>query len=208
MLTPTLVSDSQISALLEQIAAGDHDAMHQFHDLVKPRVLRGLRRILRDPYQVEEAAQDVFRHIWVKAASFDSSRTPPFAWLSVIIRSRAIDSLRASSRQRSYQPTDWWEAQLVSNFETPEQSYSRRVCNTRLHSLVSDLRSEQREFVVLAFYEGLSHDEIARTTGTPLGTVKTRIRAALAVLRAGIARLGLNRQEWLPALDGDDLLLL
>ncbi len=59
MITPTPVSDSQISALLEQIAAGDCDAMHQFHDLVKPRVLRSLRRILRDPSQIEEAAQDV-----------------------------------------------------------------------------------------------------------------------------------------------------
>lgn len=175
-----------------------------FHDLVNAIVLRSRCRILRDPSQFEKVAQDVFHHIWVRSTSFDSLRTPPFIWFSVLIRSSAVESLRASSRHLSYQPAEWWKAHLVSNFENAEQHNSRRVCNIRL--LQPHFRPSIRTTRVCC--AGLLRRVESRRNRQdhrhPNGRAKNQHPRCVSRLKG----LGLNRQGWLPALDGDDLLLL
>lgn len=192
---PGVCSEGLLEALLERIAQQDATAMEEFRGLVRGMVLVWLRRILRDPSLVEEGEQDVYRHIWLKAGSFDRARHSPFAWMRTITRSRAIDCLRAHHRQRVAVQPEWWERNLICREAGPELQVQYRRRNTMLLGVMERLKPEQRGLVVLAFYEDLSHDEISRRTGTPLGTVKTRIRKALSLMRATLEGVGMRAQD-------------
>jgi RNA polymerase sigma-70 factor, ECF subfamily len=187
--------------LLHRIAQRDVEAMEEFYQLTQNQVLRGLRRILRDPGLIEEASQDVYRHVWLRASTCNTQKYSVLAWLRTITQSRAIDTIRAHRRQRTVLQPDWWETTLVSPHQTPEQLLAHSRLTQHLDGLITSLNHEQSHLLRLAFYEGYSHHQISEITGKPLGTIKSRIRAALQLLRQS-----LNATP--RVLDGHELVLL
>ena len=165
------------SMLISRIRAGEEDALATLHDRYAQVVYSVALRVLGDTTQAEDVLQEIFLQIWRNPEAFDSSRGSLGAWLAVIARHRAIDQLR-----RRHPETDI-EDVVVSVDSNLEQMADRNMTVARVRSAVEQLPPEQRKPLELAFFQGLTHTEIAAKTGEPLGTVKTRIRSALLSLR-------------------------
>jgi RNA polymerase sigma-70 factor (ECF subfamily) len=143
-------------------------------------------RILGSGGEAEEVVQEVFLHVWRAAATFDPARGSVLAWLLVATRSRAIDRLRArrpASRGELKRLDDVPES--VAPVDVEKDSASREWESICL-AAIGELPPDQRRVLELAYFEGLTHTEIAEKTATPLGTVKTRARLGLMKLRERI----------------------
>jgi RNA polymerase sigma-70 factor (ECF subfamily) len=137
-------------------------------------------RVLKDPGQAEDVMQEIFFQVWRNPNAFVSGRGSLGAWLAVMARNRAIDSLR---RRRPTDSVD--DVVLVSSSDLGSEVERSRMME-KVRGVLKDLPMEQQKSVEMAFFEGLTHSEIAAKTGDPLGTVKTRIRSALMTLRKAI----------------------
>jgi RNA polymerase sigma-70 factor (ECF subfamily) len=137
-------------------------------------------RVLNDPGQAEDVMQEIFFQVWRNPSTFVSGRGSLAAWLAVMTRNRAIDALR---RRKPTDPVD--EVILATGADLASEVERNRTME-KVRKVLADLPLEQQKSVELAFFEGLSHSEIAERTGDPLGTVKTRIRSALLTLRKAI----------------------
>lgn len=163
--------------LLGRIQRGDEDAMAAIFDRYSKVIYSVALRVLRDPSAAEDVLQDIFMQVWRKPESFLPSRGSLGGWLAVIARNRSIDALR---RRRPADEVE--EMTLASPFNLEEESV-RTLMMERARGVIVELPAEQRRVIEMAFFDGLTHTEIAELTGDPLGTVKTRIRAGLLVLR-------------------------
>jgi RNA polymerase sigma-70 factor (ECF subfamily) len=175
----SLKDQSQVtdSTLMSQIRAGDEDALGALHDRYAQVVYSVALRVLGETTQAEDILQEIFLQLWRNPQTFDSSRGSLGAWLAVIARHRAIDHLR---RRR---PETDIEDVVVAVDSKLEQTADRNIAIEKVRSAVERLPVEQRTPLEMAFFQGLTHSEIAAKTGEPLGTIKTRIRAALIALR-------------------------
>jgi RNA polymerase sigma-70 factor, ECF subfamily len=168
------------SMLMSRIRAGDEDALAALHDRYASVVYSVALRVLGETTQAEDILQDIFIQLWRNPQRFDSSRGSLGAWLAVIARHRAIDQLR---RRR---PESDIEDVVISVDTRLEQSTDRSIAIAKVRAAVERLPVEQRQPLELAFFQGLTHSEIATKTSEPLGTIKTRIRAALLALRKAL----------------------
>jgi RNA polymerase sigma-70 factor (ECF subfamily) len=134
-------------------------------------------RVLRDPAAAEDVLQEVFMQIWRNPASFIATRGSLGGWLAVVSRNRSIDALR---RKRPTETVD--DMVLASNYNLADEA-ERNSLLEKARGVIVLLPMEQRKTLEMAFFDGLTHSEIAEMTGDPLGTVKTRIRSALTTLR-------------------------
>jgi RNA polymerase sigma-70 factor (ECF subfamily) len=134
-------------------------------------------RVLRDPASAEDVLQEIFMQIWRNPDSFVATRGSLGGWLAVVSRNRSIDALR---RRRPTESVD--EVALASPYNLSEEA-ERHSMIEKARSIIVQLPTEQRKTLEMAFFDGLTHSEIAEMTGDPLGTVKTRIRSALLSLR-------------------------
>ena len=173
-----LVTDSM---LISRVRAGDEDALAALHDRYAQVVYSVALRVLGETTQAEDILQEIFLQLWRNPQTFDSSRGSLGAWLAVITRHRAIDQLR---RRR---PESDIEDVIVAVDTRIEQTTDRNMTIAKIRAVVDRLPAEQRKPLEMAFFEGLTHSEIATKTGEPLGTVKTRIRSALLTLRKALA---------------------
>lgn len=176
--------------LLAAIASGSTEALGELYD-AHARVVFGLaQRILGKPEDAEEVVQDVFAQVWREARRYEQGRATVAGWLVMLTRTRAIDKLRArKARPDLDQPNDpvpILQASL-STLQTPESLAVSEDEAARVGAALDGLPPEQRQFIDLAYFEGLSQSEIAARTRTPLGTVKTRMRTALHTLRAALS---------------------
>jgi RNA polymerase sigma-70 factor (ECF subfamily) len=134
-------------------------------------------RVLADAAAAEDVLQDVFMQLWRRPSAFDASRGNLPAWLGVIARHRAIDVLRKRKPQ-----TDFEDVVIASSHDLRGEA-ERNAIIGKVRAAMAEMFPEQRRAMEMAFFEGLTHSEIAAKTGEPLGTVKTRIRSALIQLR-------------------------
>jgi RNA polymerase sigma-70 factor, ECF subfamily len=171
------------SALVEHIMAGDERALAALYDRYSGMLFAMLLRILRDRQAAEEVLQDLFLQLWRNAGSFDASRGSLPAWLMVIGRNRAISRLRRRSNQETTEDVEAWPASAVASPVDIEGEMQRALLTEKLRAAMAALPREQREAVELAYFEGMTQTEIAQRTGSPLGTVKSRVRAALQSLK-------------------------
>jgi RNA polymerase sigma-70 factor, ECF subfamily len=165
------------AALLVSVQKGDEYAMASLFDRYSRVVYSVALRVLRDPASAEDVLQEVFMQMWRNPGSFVATRGSLGGWLAVVARNRSIDTLR---RKR---PTEQVEdLALASNYNLADEA-ERNTMMEKARGLVRTLPAEQRKTLEMAFFDGLTHSEIAEMTGDPLGTVKTRIRSALTSLR-------------------------
>ena len=158
----------------------DTAAFTQLFDHFAPRVKAYLLRLGTDMGAAEELTQEVMVTLWRKAALFDGSKSSLGTWLFRIARNRRIDQIRRS-RGETLDEDD--PMLLPASLNGPEEEFDARRLEARMRTALDGLPDEQAQLVRLAFFDNLSHSEIAERTGLPLGTVKSRIRLAFARLR-------------------------
>jgi RNA polymerase sigma-70 factor (ECF subfamily) len=175
--------------LLRQVAGGSADALGRLYDRHAAKVYGLARRMLARLDDAEEVVQDVFAQIWREAPRYRHERASVAGWMIMLTRTRAIDRLRARrARPDLHSPVDPSPGlALTSDEPDPEAIAISARDAEQLRAALQELPAEQRSLLNLAYYEGLSHSEIAEKTGVALGTVKTRIRTAMITLREALA---------------------
>lgn len=171
--------------LLKAIVAHDEAALAQLYDRYRAILFGLLMRILNNREEAEDVLQELFLQVWRQAADFDENRGRPFTWLVTMARSRGIDRLRAlASRERVAVASARDEAEVVSDAASDAFRSEQRGLVT---NALAQLPDEQQRPLMLAYFDGLTQSEIAARLGTPLGTVKTRMRTGLMKLRELLA---------------------
>ena len=165
------------AALIARIGAGDETAMADLYDRYSGIVYGVALRVLGDTTAAEDVLQEVFLQLWRNPGAFDAERGRLAPWLAVIARNRAIDLLRKRPME-----DDIDELPIATSIDLEETS-NQKLAVEKVRGAMQALPPEQRQALEMAFFEGLTHTEIASKTGEPLGTVKTRIRSALLALR-------------------------
>lgn len=171
------------AALVERMIAGDESALSTLYDRYSGMLFSMLVRILKDTSAAEEILQDLFLQLWRNPSRFDPSRGSLPAWLLVIGRNRAISRLRSRERREVSDDSEGFSMESIPSPGNIEEEAQRSQLAQRLKSAMATLPPEQREAVELAYFEGMSQTEIAARTGSPLGTVKSRVRAAMQSLK-------------------------
>jgi RNA polymerase sigma-70 factor (ECF subfamily) len=166
--------------LIRRILIGDEVALGLLYDRYGGRVYSLAKYLLQDSGAAEEVLQDIFHQLWRNAASFDSARGALGAWLLMMARNRSIDRLR----RRSLPMVEVAATTLPGSVLDIENFTARNQMAERIREALHTLPEAQRQAMELAYFEGLTQSEIAKRTGEPLGTVKTRLRTALASLKA------------------------
>jgi RNA polymerase sigma-70 factor (ECF subfamily) len=178
---------------LARMAGGDEHALGALYDRWQPIVYALAVRILGDRDDAEDVVEDTFWQLWRQAATYETSRGSVATWILTVARSRALDRRRSGQRRR----TESLDARatpplaLVADRKAADPSAVTEAADTRkvVVAALADLPQEQREVVELAYFGGLSQTEIAKKTGEPLGTIKTRVRLAMQKLRAQLGHL-------------------
>ena len=179
--------------LVRRIAAGDAAALSELYDASSRYVYGICLRVLRDSADAEEVTLDVYTQAWRQAARFDADRGEPLAWLLMLARSRAIDRLRARGGVRRHEEDLEKVRDFASTLIDPESGSALAQRASTVRAALAGLPAEQREVIELAYFQGLTHTEIAEKLSQPLGTAKSRIRLALQRLRQS---LGSGAEGW------------
>src|SRR6059036_1011944 len=179
--------------MIERIGRGDQSAFSALYDRLSRPLYSLALRMLGDAGDAQDALQDVFLQIWSRAATYNPEQSTVFSWTVLLTRSRVIDRLRARGRRSRVMvvsteetPTDAADASTV---ESAADTAEKNDEAARVRYVLTNLPSEQREAIEMAFFEHLSHHEIAARLGQPLGTVKARIRRGLLKLRQRLSTL-------------------
>lgn len=167
--------------LIARIRGGDQQAMSELYDRYSNVVYGVALRVLQDAAAAEDVLQDIFMQLWRKPDAFDGSRGSLAAWLSVIARHRSIDRLRQRRPE-----TDIEDVVIASSVDLRDET-ERSLVIEKVRVVLDQMSPDQRKALELAYFQGLTHTEIAEKTGEPLGTVKTRIRSGLQQLRTKFA---------------------
>ncbi len=157
--------------------SGDQSALAELYDRYSPVVYAVALRVLGDTAGAEDVLQEVFLQLWRNPAAFDAARGNMGAWLTVISRNRAIDALRRRKPETDIEDV------VVSVVPDMAGDADRAQAAQKVRGLLGSMPTAQRSALEMAYFEGLSHTEIAEKTGEPLGTIKTRIRTGLMALR-------------------------
>lgn len=170
--------------LVTAVANGDRESLARLYDMFAPLLLAIGVRILGDRAKAEDVLHDVMLEVWRRASDYEKRRGSVRAWLAVRMRSRALDRVRAprNSRTVAFEPNS--DKRVIAAGQTIAADESR------LRAALAELPDEQRVVLELGYFEGLSSSEIAERMNTPLGTVKSRVAAALSKLRARFAPAG------------------
>jgi RNA polymerase sigma-70 factor (ECF subfamily) len=177
-----ITEDGSIEALLAKASAGDRAAFADLYDLTASRVLGLSTRVLVDHAQAEEVMQDVFLEIWQTAQRYDPQRGRGITWILTMTHRRSVDRVRASQSARDRDARAGIQA-LADTAPSIEEEVAAEIEHARMTKALDHLSDPQREAVELAYFGGLTQSEIAQKLDVPVGTVKTRTRAAMAKLR-------------------------
>ena len=186
MDTPTRRATSAIDpALLASVAKGDQQAFSQLYDHSSTLLYTLAFRILGNHEEADDLLQDVYLEVWRKVVRYDVGRGTPIAWLITLTRSRAIDRLR-SRNARGHNATvglDTTASRVADLGPSPFETQADQELRMAVGNAMTILPPAQQQALELAYYEGLTHSEIAARLNQPLGTVKTRIKLGMSKLR-------------------------
>ena len=166
--------------------AGNETAFATFYDRFAPGLFSMIYSILRDQKESEDVLQESFVQMWKRTGTYDATRSSLFTWAVMISRHKAIDRLRSRQRQARLTEAVTIETQddaVDTGIDRADNALARRDERERVRAALAQLNDSQREAIDLAFFAGLTQTQIAEKLGTPLGTVKARIRRGLLALR-------------------------
>jgi RNA polymerase sigma-70 factor (ECF subfamily) len=172
--------------LMRLIAHASTEALDVLYDRYSRLVFSLALNAVGDHATAEEITQDVFFRVWEKANTYRVEQAKVSTWLTSITRYRAIDVLRRRSSRPEQNSVGWEDVSvnfLPASDDTPEDVVELRMTSARVQAAIISLPAEQQQALALAFFQGLSHSEIAEMLGQPLGTVKTRFRSGMQKLR-------------------------
>jgi len=187
VLTPKDSSEVSPDAMLvHQLLQRDVDAFEQLYDRHSRIVYALVLRIVQQASTAEEVVQDVFLQLWRNASRYDTRRGPFIPWLMAVARNRALDHLRLKSERQRRREDQTEELPPVIGFPQFEKALDDKRRAERVRAVMGSLNPQQKKVIELAYFEGLSHTEIAETLKEPLGTVKSWIRNGLLRLKEGL----------------------
>lgn len=178
-------NDVRLLTLLAATARRDEQAFSRLYELSSANLYGVALRILKKEAAAQDALQDAFVQIWHRAADFHSGKGSPMAWMGSIVRYRALDILR---KQKKTVPFEHVELELYEEGSSPAAAVFDSDQARLLWQCLEELGVKQRNTIVMAFIEGLTHDELAKKIATPLGTVKSWIRRGLQSIKGCLER--------------------
>ena len=179
--------EAHLRGWIAAIARGDEQALGELYDATLGRVYGLALRITRNTQAAEEVAEDVYWQVWRQALRFDPTRGNAMTWLLTIARSRALDSLRRKDEADPHPEPETLIAAEAAQEGDPQDLLEATQRSHAVHAALETLDALPRQLLALAFFRGLTHEEIAEHTALPLGTVKSHIRRALTALRGVLA---------------------
>ena len=179
-------SGETLEGLLDATAKGNRDAFRILYERSSAKLFGVVLRILKNRSKSEDALQDVYLKIWQKADSYDPAQGRPITWMATIARNRAIDIIRATRPEKTIdEPGDEEEIFRLGG----QDSENLDVADLEsLRTCLGEMKEDDRNYVLLAYYEGYSREELAERFESPVGTIKTRLRRGLIALRACLER--------------------
>jgi RNA polymerase sigma-70 factor (ECF subfamily) len=170
--------------LLSRMATGDTEAFASFYRRSSNGLYAFALKMMNDPGDAEDVLQDAYSYMWRKAFSYDAARSSPFTWAVMIVRNKAIDRLRSRQRQtRIVEKATSEHLHFDDADDVSAEEPARRERCAQVRAALAEISSDQKQAVEMAFFGGLTHEQIAEQLGAPLGTVKARIRRGLLKLR-------------------------
>ncbi|MFZ2650292.1 MAG: sigma-70 family RNA polymerase sigma factor [Burkholderiaceae bacterium] len=182
--------EQRLTGLVRRIARADQRALADLYDATVGRIYSLARCVTRNRQCAEEVTEDVYWQVWRQALRFDSGRGSVMAWLLTLARTRALDHLRRGDEAISHPEPETLRGddnEALGSSANPAELISAAQADRHLNAALLRLAPLPRQLLVLAFYRGLTHEEIATQAALPLGTVKSHIRRALAALRTDLA---------------------
>jgi RNA polymerase sigma-70 factor (ECF subfamily) len=179
------VTDDRLISLVTQ---GDQEGLGALYDRYGKAVFGFTLYLLKDPHRAEEVTQEVFLNVWLKADKFNLERGTFHAWLMTMAHHRAVDEMRRENRQWQRLQQAAREAAPPQNslIDTTADTAQRSQEGEVVRSALATIPEEQRKVIELAYYQGLTHSDISRRLGQPLGTMKTRMRLGVQKLRIAL----------------------
>ncbi|WP_431684122.1 ECF RNA polymerase sigma factor SigK [Kitasatospora sp. KL5] len=177
----------ELCRLVTAVACGSEEAFASLYDALTGPVYGLALRVLRNPAHAEEVAQEVLLEVWRTAGAYRPERGRVMTWVLTVAHRRAVDRVRAVQAAADRESRVTWQEPAPCDCDSVAETVERELDRERVRSALAGLSDLQRESVVLAYYGGYSHREIAEYLAVPLGTVKTRIRDGLGRMRAAFA---------------------
>ncbi len=183
-VAPGIEDDAVLAGWIARVVRQDERALEALYDATAARVHGLVLRITLSAALAEEVVEDTYWQVWRQAPRFDATRGRPLTWLLAIARSRAIDTLRREQRYRHEEWTDDEALETAADVALPAQDLLEATrTHAHVHAALASLDPRSRQLVALAFFRGLTHEEIAAQQELPLGTVKSLVRRALLQLK-------------------------
>jgi RNA polymerase sigma-70 factor (ECF subfamily) len=184
-----------LAGLLGQVARKNEGALAELYHHTSPLVYGLALRMVRERFAAEDITQEVYMQVWRRADAFDPARGNVLSWIITITRSRTLDRLRSSKARLNREDN----REVIDAFHDPspdpEHTSSESERARFVRRFLSQLPTDQRSVIELAFFSGLTHGEIASRTGLPLGTIKSRIRIGMMQLREQLSFLERREQR-------------
>lgn len=182
--------DDALCELLLAAAGGCSVSFAQLYESTHRRIFGIVLRIVRHRGEAEEVLQEIYLKVWSRSAQFDPRRGLVIYWLAGMAQRAAIDTLRRASSRPSELSEGWGDADPYGDFGSPypgpDEQLEQQQTRRRVLAHLATLPPEQRESLVMAFFDGLTHAQMASKLACPLGTVKSRVRRALASLQPAL----------------------
>ena len=188
-------TDAELEALIERMAAGDQATLEQFYERTVRRAYAVAIRILRQPEAAEEAVEDAYWQAWREARRYDASRGRPLTWLLTMSRTRALDALRRREPAELHADIEALRANEASWHEDPADQFDCLRRGSAVRAALETLKPQARQLIALAFFRGMTQQEIADACGMPLGTVKATLFRAYQQLKACLAAHRLEQEH-------------
>lgn len=175
--------EPRLGKLLQAVAQKDRTAFDAFYNATTERVLSLVLRITRQIDIAEEVVSDVYLQVWRQADRFDPARGNALAWLTILCRSRALDTLRKNNSAPTSSAIPISEIPEAEADDLPQDLLIAVEQHSAVHAALEQLEPDQRQLLALAYFRGYSHSELAQFTGMPLGSVKTQLRRTISKLK-------------------------